>query len=373
MKKSDKKIYFVTGGGTGGHIYPAISIAKALKEDDTTKKVFYVGNPNNLEAKIAKQENFEFLPIEVTSMPRKINFELLKWGLKLDSATLKAIYYTLKYKPNAIFGTGGYVSAPAIIAAIITKTPYMLHDSDAHPGIVSRFASKNAQIISVAFEEAKKHIKNKNVKVLGNPIRNDFFTITQDEAKKELGLGKEKVLLVMGGSQGAMNINHTTANCLKFFAESLKINVILQTGAKNYESTIDLLEKIYPEYKKNSKIIIKPYFDNMALPLKASDIAVSRAGSLSLSELAASGTPSILVPFPYAAADHQRKNAKCYEQAGASIYIDDFELNKEILESTVSELIKDKLKLNKMNEAVKMFSKPNATLEITTELKKIAK
>lgn len=373
MDNQDKKIYFVTGGGTGGHIYPAISIAKALREQPDTQKVYYVGNPKNLEARIANDEGFEFLPINITSMPRKLNFNFLKWGFKLDAATWKALFYIFKYKPNAVFGTGGYVSAPAILAALITKTPYMIHDSDAHPGIVSRYVSGGASSVSVAFEEAKKFIKNNRIKVFGNPIKSEFFNITKEQARKELGLGKEPVLLVMGGSQGAMNINHTVINCLKYFAEDLKIGVILQTGAKNYEASLDLLEKIYPEYKKNSKIIIGPYFDNMAIPLRAADLAIARAGSLSLSELAAVEIPSILVPFPYAAADHQRKNARCYESAGASIYIDDNELNKDKLESAVESLIKNPDKLAKMAEAVKVFCKPNATKQITEELKEISK
>ncbi len=373
MNKKDKKVYFVTGGGTGGHIYPAISIAKALRADANTQKVYYIGNPNNLEARIAKEEGFEFLPIKITSMPRKLNFDFLKWGIKLDAATWKALFYIFKYKPNAVFGTGGYVSAPAILAALITKTPYMIHDSDAHPGIVSRYVSSGAQFVSVAFEEAKKFIKNDNIKVFGNPIKSEFFNITKTQAREELGLGNEKVMLVMGGSQGAMNINHTVINCMKYFAEELKIGIILQTGTKNYEASLDLLEKIYPEYKKNNQIIVGPYFDNMAIPLKAADFAIARAGSLSLSEIAAVEIPSILIPFPYAAADHQRKNARCYESAGASLYIDDDELNKEKLQASVKLLVQNPDKLTAMSKAVKSFCKLNATEEITAKIKEISK
>ena len=162
MNEQDKKIYFITGGGTGGHIYPAISIAKELRNDRDTKKIYYIGNPNNLEAKIAKEEGFDFLPINISYMPRKLNFAFIKWGFKLQCAIWKALFYIYKYKPNAIFGTGGYVSAPAIIAAMITQTPFMIHDSDSHPGIVSRYVSKGAQIVSLAFDDAKKFIENHN-------------------------------------------------------------------------------------------------------------------------------------------------------------------------------------------------------------------
>lgn len=372
MKNNTKKTYFVTGGGTGGHVYPAIAIAKELRNDPSTQKVYYVGNPNNLEAKIAQEEGFEFLPVDITSMPRKINFDFLKWGFKLDKATWKALFYIFKYKPDAVFGTGGYVSAPAIMGAILSKTPYMIHDSDAHPGIVSRYVSKYAKKISLAFEDAKKYIDNPNIEIFGNPIKQEFFSITKEEARKELNLDKKLTLLVMGGSQGAMNINHTTANCLKYFVEKLKINVILQTGAKNYDSTIDHIIKIFPDYSKSSSIIVRPYFNNMAIPLRAADIAISRSGSLSLSEIAAVEIPSILVPFPYAAADHQRINARCCENAGASIYIDDFELCKATLEKAITELVNSPEKLADMAKAAKKLSKPYAAKQITEALKKIA-
>lgn len=372
MKKQDKRIYFITGGGTGGHIYPAISIAKELKNDPTTEKLYYIGKAGNLEERIAKQEGFEFLPIDITSMPRKLDFNFLKWSVNLQSAIWKALYYLYKYKPNAVFGTGGYVSAPAIMAAILSNTPFVIHDSDAYPGIVSRYVSRGARLVSLAFEDAKKFIQNKNIKVFGNPIKQDFFTITKEEAKNILGIYNGKTLLVMGGSQGAMNINHSVICCLEYFTTKLNMNVVLQTGAKNYDATLDELRNIYPDYVKNSRIIIKPYFDNMAVPLRAADMVVARAGSLSLSEIAAVEVPSILVPYPYAAADHQRKNAKCYEQAGASIYIDDFDLNKDVLEKTIVDLVNNPQKLADMKSAVKRFCKPDATKEIADAIKEIS-
>lgn len=370
MKEQSKKVYFITGGGTGGHIYPAISIARELKKD-INNQIYYIGNPNNLESKIATDEGFKFLPINISYMPRKLNLSFVQWAIKLQFAIWKALFYIYKYKPNAVFGTGGYVSAPAIIAALITNTPYMMHDSDAHPGIVSRYVSQGAKIVSVAFADAKKFIKNNNVKVFGNPIKQDFFSVSKEYAKNELSLDAAKTLLVMGGSQGAMAINSALINCLKPLTQDLGVNVILQTGNKNYNTTVEKIKEIYPEYENNKKIIVRSYFDNMAIPLKASDIAIARAGSLSLSELAAVEIPSILVPYPYAAADHQRKNARCFEQAGAAIYIEDAELNANLIKETIEALINDNKKLENMKIAIKQFCKPNATKEITQALKEI--
>ena len=219
MNKQGKKIYFITGGGTGGHIYPAISIAKALREDDTTEKIYYLGKAGNLEERIAKQEGFEFLPINIASMPRKLDFNFLKWGINLQGAIWKALFYIYKYRPNAVFGTGGYVSAPATMAAILSNTPFVIHDSDANPGIVSRYVSRGAKLVSVAFEEAKKFIQNDNIKVFGNPIKQELFLVDKEMAKKELKLDRNKTLLVMGGSQGAMNINHSLIGCIDYLTK----------------------------------------------------------------------------------------------------------------------------------------------------------
>lgn len=372
MSKEDKKIYFVTGGGTGGHIYPAIAIAKELKKDNNFK-VYFVGKKGNLEEKIAKEENIEFLSVNISYMPRKLSFGFLLWGLKLQIAIWKALFYIYKYKPNAVFGTGGYVSAPALMAAVLSNTPFMMHDSDAHPGIVSRYVSRGANIVSLAFEEAKKFIQNDNIRFFGNPIKQEFFTISKDDAKKELKIQDGLTLLVMGGSQGAASINNAAIESIEYLTNELNINVILQTGNKNFEKSIAHIQNVYPDYKNNSRLLIQPYFSNMAIPLMAADIAVARAGSLSLSELAVAETPAILVPYPYAAADHQRKNARCYEKAGAAIYVEDVDLKKENLVKTIKALIENPQKLASMKNAMKKFSKPNATKEITQALKEISK
>ena len=157
-----KKTFFITGGGTGGHIYPAVAITDEL-EKNPNYSVFYIGNPNNLEYRIALKKGYRFLPIYATGMPRKISPKFILWGIQLVYSILLSLYYLLKYKPKAIFGTGGYVSAPILIAAILhKKIPFMLHDCDMQPGIVTRKLAPKAKCVSLAFEGAKKFIKNRN-------------------------------------------------------------------------------------------------------------------------------------------------------------------------------------------------------------------
>lgn len=325
-----KRIYFITGGGTGGHIYPAIAVADGLLEQEDTEKIYYVGNPANLEASITADKNYIFLPVNSSGMPRKATLKFFIWSFQMLFAWLKCCFYIMKYKPDAIFGTGGYVSAPVLVAGMTMKIPFVMHDCDANPGLVTRKFAPFAKSISVAFDVACDKLHNKNCYVNGNPIRKEFSILTKDQARQNINLEDKLTVCIMGGSQGAKKINEATVGILKILS-SRNIQVLFQTGKKNYNDVIAELEKIYPDYKTDKNIIIKPYFDNMTEVLKASDIAVSRAGSLSISELCASGVASIFVPYAYAAADHQRKNAKYMLNNGAGLYLEDSATNSESL------------------------------------------
>ena len=339
---TNKKTYFVTGGGTGGHIYPAIAIIDALLADGA--QVYYVGNPRNLEAEIAKQKGYNFLPVKINAMPRQFGWQFVKWCFQLFFAWIQCLFYLKKYKPAAVFGTGGYVSAPVLLGCMSIvcckrKIPYMLHDCDAQPGLVTRKLAPGAAVVSLAFESAKEFIKNENIQINGIPIRTEFCTLSKDRAREILGLKDKKTLCVMGGSLGARTINDAAVELLKELSEEFDMQVIFQTGRKNFERVLEQLLKVYPEYGCDKNLIIKPYFDDMVSVLKASDFAVSRAGSLSLSEICASGIAPVLVPFPHAAADHQRKNAQYMAEHGAAFCIEDAELTKQSLKKAIQTLI----------------------------------
>ena len=366
VHEDKKATFFITGGGTGGHIYPAVAIADGLSERG--EKLFYVGNPDNLEYDIVSGKGFKFLPVKVHGMPRSAGLGLVKWCFELSFAIMKSCFYILKYKPDAVFGTGGYVSAPALIAAKILKVPYMMHDCDAKPGLVTRKLAPWASAVSLAFECAKSEIKNPNCLINGNPIRKTFKTISKEEARKSLGLSNKTTLCIMGGSQGARTINDASVDILKKLSKEFNLQIIFQTGKKNFERVIEQLIKIYPEYECDSNLIVRPYFEDMVTVLKASDIAVSRAGSLSISEICASGAASILVPYPHAAADHQRKNAKYMEEKGASLYIEDDELNADTLLEDILLLVKNSDKLSKLQQKALLLAKYDAADAICGKL-----
>lgn len=366
MSETYKKVYFVTGGGTGGHIYPAMAVADALS---TENKVYYVGNKRNMEFELATKKGYKFLHVGVSGMPRKLNPKFFYWGVRLVRATLYSIRYIKKYKPNAVFATGGYVSAPMIFACIITKTPYMMHDCDAMPGLVTRRLCKRAKFVSLAFEKAKKYIPNKHAIVTGNPIRAEFSTLSKEEARNNLGLKNKLTITVMGGSQGAKSINQTVTEVLKEFVQENNLQVIFQTGRKNYNEVVEKLKLIYPGWEQDENLIIKPYFMDMISVLKSSDVVISRAGSLSISEICASQAAPILIPYPHAAANHQRINAKNLLDLGACIYLEDRELEPNKLREIILSLLENPVKMNYLKQNSSHLAKFDATSKIVECLK----
>ena len=367
--KSKNNVYFITGGGTGGHIYPAIAIIDRLKK--AGKEVFYVGNPKNPEFRLAKENNIAFLPVNINGMPRKMSFSSIFWAVKLCFAILISMIYIFKYRPHTVFGTGGYVSAPILFAAKMLNIPYALHDADAQPGIVTRCLASRAVFLTTPFESVKNILPAANVIVTGNPIREDFSLITKDEARAKLGLQNKLTLLVMGGSQGARAINHNVIPVLKKLIDEFNINIVHQTGKKNYEDSKELLNKEFNDYQKYNNYRLLAYIDDMPTTLKASDIVVSRSGSLSLSEIKTSGAASILIPYPYAAGNHQLKNAQAMVQESCSILIEEKDLSSDRLFEEIKNLIVSKEKLINMQSSALNKAMPNATQNIVKLLLEI--
>lgn len=367
MDKEHKLTYFITGGGTGGHIYPALAIFEELLKRDTTGEIYYVGNKKNLEYGIIRSKNYKFLDVDVEGMPRKADPHFFMWGVKLFIAVIKSCFYILKYKPDAIFGTGGYVSAPTVMAGWLLRVPYVLHDCDARPGLVTRKLAPGAKSISLAFDAAKQYLKNKKMYVNGNPIRKDFKTMTREEAVRNLGIENKLTICIMGGSQGAKSINNAAVKILQLLSKE-GIQVIFQTGKRHFSQVNEDLLKIYPNYKRDKNLIVRPYFEDMVSVLKASDIAVSRSGSLSLSEICASGVASILIPYPHAAADHQRINAKYLSDHKAAFYLEDSQTTPEKLYELLSELTHHQDQLDEIKKNASRLARLNGVDKIVQQL-----
>lgn len=348
-----KKVYFITGGGTGGHIYPALAVALELKDND----VYFIGKKDNLEHKLAIENNLKFLNVNAYPMPRKISFSLFLWGIKTLFSGIKAYFYILKYKPHAIFATGGYVSAPSLIGAFLSNTPYMLHDADIHPGIVTRRFAPRAKFVSVAFEKAKENLHSHNIKINGNPIRKSFAGMEKKE-------NKNPVILAIGGSQGASTINKAIMGCAYDLIDKYNVEIILQTGNKKFD-------EIRLNYPQKKGLTILPYLDDISSFMRKADIIVSRSGSLSISEICASSLAPILVPYPYASANHQRLNAKSLENDNACIYLEDSDCTSENLKLILEDLINHPQKIKTLSKNAAKHSKPEALKNIIEQFKSI--
>lgn len=370
FNKNKEKIYFITGGGTGGHIYPAVSVISELIKNGIDKKnIFYLGNKKNLEYEIAKKNEYNFLSHNAKGMPRKLSFKFILWFFGLIVSTIKVMNYFLKYKPSVVFATGGYVCAPSLICAILFKIPYMLHDCDIHPGIVTRAFAPHAKNISLAFDGAKKYIKSNKIEVNGNPIRSEFNTITKKQAREEIKVNDNFTILIMGGSLGAKTINNSSFKILKEYANKEGYTILWQTGNKNFDEVTKQVLAEFEELPDN--LILQPYFDKMYLALLSADIVISRAGSLSLSEICACALPSILIPYPYAAADHQKKNAINLVENQVALMIEDKDCNNDSLFNIVQELITNKEKLSNLSYNAHKLAKTDSAKKIVEQLNNV--
>jgi UDP-N-acetylglucosamine--N-acetylmuramyl-(pentapeptide) pyrophosphoryl-undecaprenol N-acetylglucosamine transferase len=361
----------VTGGGTGGHVYPAIAVALKLLNDNFIQSVHYIGCPYNLEKSVASAEGIKFLNIYVKGMPRKNVFKFFKWFWILTGAFISSVMHLRKIRPDAVFATGGYVSGPVILAAIVLRIKYYLHDCDAYPGLVTRLTAPFASGISVTFGKAKSYIFSNKIAVLGNPLRENLTMVSKEKARKYFNLEPDiRTILVMGGSQGAQSINKAVLHIGLKLIREYGIQVIHQVGNKNFEDCIFDLNQKYPQLLKSPQYILRPYFDDMSYPLNAADLVISRAGSLSISEINLVGLPMILIPYPYAAGDHQNYNAKEIENYGAGVMLDDNKCTPEKLMTLIVNILFDKEKLDKMRIKSLELARPNATEFIAEMIKK---
>lgn len=351
-----KKRAFISGGGTGGHIYPAIAIYEELLKFISKEDIFYVGNPKNLEKRVSAQYHMNFLDVCVSGMPRAFAPKILFWFFQLVVSVFLSMSYIIKYRPSFIVGTGGYVSFPILMAGILLGVPCFIHDSDAYPGVVSRFIAPFAKCVFLAFEDAKKRIKAQKIIVNGNPLRNFDIGLSKNDAISQLGLDPDKkTLFVMGGSQGAKTINRAILALSQELTRNYNLQIIHQTGTKNFDEAQNLLPGGLDGY------ILRAYFDDMSVPYSACDFVIARSGSISLSELNNCGLGAILVPYPHAAANHQFYNAKAMEKQCAAIVLEDKDCSSENLLEMILSVIQNEEKLKQMSENSAKLAKPDAT------------
>lgn len=351
----------IAAGGTGGHINPGIAIANMLKEKGY--EIIFVGTERGLETDLVPKAGYDIKLIHAAGLKRKFTFENIKVLFTMKKGIDECKKIIDEEKPNIVIGTGGYVTAPLISAALKKKIPTLIHESNALPGKTTKLFARKVDCVAVGFEEAIKRLPNsKNVICTGNPTR--MKADSDKKAIREKLEIQKTLLLVFGGSQGAQKLNEVMVELINQnkFGD---YEVIYATGQKHYDEIMSKIIKI-PENVK-----VEKYIYNMEDVMNASDLVLCRSGALTVSELSVIGVASILIPFPHAAENHQYYNAKTLENIEAGIIIEEKDLTTEILISKINELMSQKEKLKTMGENAKKIGKPDAIKKVEEEIKKI--
>jgi UDP-N-acetylglucosamine--N-acetylmuramyl-(pentapeptide) pyrophosphoryl-undecaprenol N-acetylglucosamine transferase len=364
----------LTGGGTGGHIYPALAIGKGI-EAKVKSEFLYVGTTRGLEADLAAKAGYAFKAVTAEGLSRKLSWAAVRAGLKSCKGAFEAWQIIKEFKPHVVIGTGGYVCGPVVLVASKLGIPTLIHEQNAYPGITNKILARFVDKICVTFAESKKYFKTKGQIVhTGLPIRQDILAATRAEGLEHFNIPAERTnILVVGGSLGAQRLNEAVASIYPFIIKHPEYQLIHVTGKSGYEDHLAKAKKqgIYLDNVGN--IIIKPYIYQMDKALAAADIIIGRAGASFLAEIMARGLPSILVPYPFAAENHQEHNARTLEKAKAARVILEKDLDGNILLQNLEELLLDKNEMNRMAEASKLLGRPEALHKIVDEVMKLVK
>lgn len=331
------KIMFC-GGGTAGHLTPAIAIAEALLKQDKNTDVLFVCREDGSENEAVIKKGYQIKTISISGIERKISFKNAKNILTALKAIKKSQKIIKEFSPDVVIGTGGYVTFPVLRAAQKMKIPTVIHESNACPGLVTKLLAPKCSRVLLNLKGSEKEFKNKkNIRIVGNPVREDFFINDKATARKKLGISHNEFLISsFGGSGGSEKINNTIIALMNTHSsKSKKIRHIHSCGIKYY----DKIKKEYPSLTSGKNgCVIKPYIYDISNVILASDIIISRCGAMTLAEICAAGCVAILIPSPNVTNNHQYKNAKLISDAEAAIMIEESELNDRVLLDTVRKL-----------------------------------
>lgn len=365
MKKKNKTYsIIISGGGTGGHIYPAIAIANAWKEAHPDAEILFVGADGKMEMAKVPEAGYQIKGLPVAGLQRSLSLSNLSFPLKLFKSLRMAGEIVKAFDPVAVVGVGGYASGPVLYAAQKKGIPTLIQEQNSYAGLTNKILAKRANKICVAYPGMEKFFPIGKIQYTGNPVRKDILDLSgkQERALVHFGLNKDrKTLLVLGGSLGARTINRSVLAEMKAFEDD-GYQLLWQSGKYYYE---DMVDKVKISALKH--IHVKEFIKEMDLAYAAADLIVSRAGALSVSELSLVGKPVIFIPSPNVAEDHQTKNAMAYVSKGAAVLLKDAEAIGKLKE-TVDPLFADAEKASAMGQNIKKLAKPDAAKEIVQAL-----
>ena len=357
----------ISGGGTGGHVFPAIAIADAIKAAAPDTEILFVGANGKIEMEKVPKAGYKIEGLNITGFQRKLTLRNLSFPFKLAASMLKAVMIVRKFRPDVAVGVGGYASGPVLKIANTFGIPTVLQEQNSFAGVTNRILASKANAVCVAYDGLERFFPKDKIIFTGNPVRKDILDkkINAEQAKQSLGLDQnKKTVLIFGGSLGARTINEAVLANADALLGMKDVNIIWQVG------------KIYFEEYKNCRlsgqkdIKIIPFIEDMDMAYSAADIVVCRAGALTISELAILGKAAILIPSPNVAEDHQTVNAMSLVNKGAAVLIRDVEA-KEKLVTEIESLLSDEVRKSGLESNIKYFARPEAAKQIAAEILKI--
>lgn len=361
MKQSNNIL--ISGGGTGGHIYPAIAIANEIKRRHPNANFLFVGAKDRMEMEKVPQNGYEIKGLWISGIQRSLSLKNLSFPFKLISSLWNAGKIVRKFKPDIVVGTGGFASGPTLFMAERKGIPALIQEQNSFPGITNKLLSRKANKICVAYDNLERFFpKNKIIKT-GNPVRQDLLEIENltIEGKKHFGVAvSKKTVLVLGGSLGARAINKLIEENIDWFADN-DLELIWQTGKLYFED--------YKKYDALENVQTHAFLNRMDLTYAAADFVISRAGASSISELCIVGKPTIFIPSPNVAEDHQTKNALAVVEKNGAVLLE--EKNASIFQTVMNELLVDEEKQKLLRKNIKQLALPNATQSIVNEIEKL--
>ncbi len=358
----------ISGGGTGGHIYPALAVADEIRRRRPDAQISFIGSQDGMEAAIVPGAGYPFSGVRVSGISRASWWKAAKALVMVPEAIRQAESLLQDIKPDLVLGTGGYASFPVLTAAVRQKRKTFIHEQNAFPGLSNRRLASRVDCVFLTFPEALQYMKPRKYKVTGFPVRREIGCVDASTARNTLNLNEKLfTLLVFGGSQGAQSINRALVDYLEICAENLDMQVLWACGSGHERDILDSLNQRLPDLLRE-RVILKDYIHDMPSALAAADLALCRAGAGTISEVALAGLAAILVPYPYAAEDHQLKNAVAIEQSGAAVVIRDQDLTGACLARTITGLRSASGRLAQMKAGMKSLARPRALDEIVDTL-----
>ena len=365
----------LTGGGTGGHVNPALAIADIIKMNVPDAEIAFVGTERGIENRLVGREGYPMYHVKIQGIQRSLSLSNLKTAYYVMTSPASAKKIIKEFKPDLVIGTGGYVCWPLLYAATSLGIPSMVHESNALPGVAVRQLQKKVDVILTNFKETESLLVAKEkVVCVGNPLRRNYGLISKEEARKKLGIpdSVRHVILSFGGSLGALKINEAAMGLMKEYSSTREDVMHFHSGgARGFENARSLF--VAYGLERNERLVLKDYIYDMPLHMAAADVVICRAGAMTLTELAVMGKPAILIPSPNVADNHQYKNAKVLADRGAAILLEEKDLDMDVILDAVRRVVEDDGVRKSMSDAIRQFADPDVEKKIYEEIQKLLK